>query len=57
MVAKGEYVGYVDGDDWVADNWLAEVDKVITESHPDIVEYNAFKSTDGKNIEMKTSHF
>lgn len=57
MVAKGEYVGYVDGDDWVADNWLAEVDKVIMESHPDIVEYNAFKSTDGKNIEMKTSHF
>ena len=56
MVAKGEYVGYADGDDWVADSWLAEVDKVITESHPDIVEYNAFKSTDGKNIEMKTSH-
>ena len=25
MVAKGEYVGYVDGDDWVADNWLAEM--------------------------------
>lgn len=57
MAATGEYVGYVDGDDWVSDNWLTEVNKVITEVHPDIVEYNAFKSTDGKNVEMKTSHF
>lgn len=57
MAAKGEYIGYVDGDDWVSDNWLAEVNKVITEAQPDIVEYNAFKSTDGKNVEMKTSHF
>ena len=57
MAAKGEYVGYVDGDDWVSDNWLAEVNKVITEAHPDVVEYNAFKSIDGKNVEMKTSHF
>lgn len=36
---------------------LLEVNKVITESHPDVVEYNAFKSIDGKNVEMKTSHF
>lgn len=57
MAAKGEYVGYVDGDDWVSDNWLAEVNKVIVEAHPDIVEYNAFKSTNGKNVEIKTSHF
>ena len=57
MAAKGEYIGYVDGDDWVSDNWLAEVNSVINEAHPDIVEYNTFKSTNGKNIEMQTSHF
>lgn len=57
IVAKGEYIGYVDGDDWVSSNWLTEVNKVIDEIHPDIIEYNAFKSTDGKNVELKTSRF
>lgn len=57
LVARGEYVGYVDGDDWVSDNWLAEINRIIMKAYPDIVEYNAFKSMDGKNVEMKTSHF
>lgn len=57
LAANGEYIGYVDGDDWVADSWLSEVNKVIDQNHPDVVEYNAFKNIDGKNIEMKTSRF
>lgn len=57
LAANGEYIGYVDGDDWVADCWLSEVNKVIDQNHPDIVEYNAFKNIDGKNMEMKTSRF
>lgn len=57
MAAKGGYIGYVDGDDWVADNWLFEVNKVTSKVQPDIVEYNAYKNIDGKNVEMKTSRF
>lgn len=57
LVAKGTYVGYVDGDDWVADCWLAEVSKVIDEHHPDIIEFNAYKNIDGKNVELRTSHY
>lgn len=57
LAANGKYIAYVDGDDWVADCWLLEVSRIIDKHHPDIVEFNAYKNIDGKNIELKTSHY
>lgn len=57
MAAKGNYVGYVDGDDWVNEKWLEVVNNVIQNESPDIIEYNVYKSTDGKNEPILTSDF
>lgn len=57
LAAKGNYVGYVDGDDWVNEKWLEVVNNVIQNESPDIIEYNVYKSTDGKNEPILTSDF
>lgn len=57
FAAKGEYVAYVDGDDWVDSNWLLSVNKVIENYQPDMVEFNVYKNTDGRNSLIKTSNF
>lgn len=55
--SKGQYITYVDGDDWVSENWLICILQAINDYHPDLISYNAYKSTDGKNIPMNTSSF
>ena len=58
MVEKGQYVGYVDGDDWVDEKWLHILNEIIIkQSAPDIIEYNVYKSTDGVNKKIQTSNF
>ena len=37
---KGEYVGFIDSDDYVERTWLESVMKIITDKGPDIVEFN-----------------
>ncbi len=56
-IAKGTYVGYVDGDDWVDRYWLEKVAKVIDDNNPSVISYNAFKSIDGKNIPLNTTEY
>lgn len=55
--STGHYITFVDGDDWVDNRWLSEVAKIINDYEPDIVEYDAFKSLNGKNIELPVSSF
>lgn len=57
LAAKGEYVVYVDGDDWVEKNWLETLNNLIKKYNPDIINYGAYKSTDGKNENLKTANF
>ena len=57
LVAKGEYVVYVDGDDWVEENWLETLNNLIKKYKPDIINYGAYKSSDGKYENLKTANF
>lgn len=53
----GQYIAYVDGDDWVDNTWLSKIAKIIESYGPDIIECDAFKSLNGKNIELQVSEF
>ena len=41
--ATGQYICYVDGDDWVGPHWLQKIYKVIIKHKPDIVLYDSVK--------------
>lgn len=55
--AKGKYVAYVDGDDWVTEDWLEVLYSTVNNKFPDIVCFNAYKSVDGKSELLTTSNF
>lgn len=57
LVAKGEYVVYVDGDDWVEENCLETLNNLIKKYNPDVINYGAYKSIDGKVENLKTANF
>lgn len=42
LESKGEYIGFVDGDDWVESDWLRKVTDIIHTSHPDVISYNVY---------------
>lgn len=46
--AKGEYIIFVDSDDYVAENLLETVDKTIQEHACDMVLYNFYRFVDGE---------
>lgn len=51
-IASGEYVVCVDGDDWIAPEYLQKIKEVIDTNNPDVIccgYYNAFENT---NIEV-----
>ncbi len=50
-VASGEYVIFVDGDDWADESYLEKVYKVINNNHPDIVCCGHYLATENGNIE------
>lgn len=41
---KGEYVCFVDSDDWVSENWLDAVNREVVTKNADIVSYNYISS-------------
>lgn len=41
-MAQGIYIGYVDGDDWMEDNWLIKVSEVVKAYQPDMITYNTY---------------
>ncbi len=47
-VATGEYIGFVDSDDWLELNMYEEFSKVIEESSPDIIFCNVYRDEDKK---------
>ncbi|HTA81770.1 MAG TPA: glycosyltransferase [Bacteroidia bacterium] len=54
-ISEGDYVAFVDDDDWVADDYVDEILKGI-EKKPDCVTFNAIYSTDeGETIPVEYS--
>ena len=50
MLATGEYIGFVDPDDWVELNWLQEVADKISKTNADLIEFNYYENfeSDGR---------
>ena len=50
MLATGEYIGFVDPDDWVELNWLQEVADKISKTNADLIEFNNYENfeSDGR---------
>ena len=55
--AQGEYVWFVDSDDWIADNSLVVLSRIINENnHPDVITFRGYDWREGK-IYMRRSAF
>lgn len=52
-VSSGEYIIFIDCDDYMESNWISELYKVIEEKHPDLIIYNYNFVTDENNKENK----
>ncbi|MGN1433981.1 MAG: glycosyltransferase [Ruminococcus sp.] len=52
QIAKGEYIGYVDGDDWVEPEMYEELVNIISQYNPDIVAAG-FKKDIGNTVSIK----
>ena len=50
--AVGDFICYVDGDDWVRKNWLNTMYEVIKKSNPDIIVFSAIKKYINKEEEI-----
>lgn len=55
-VAKGEWITFVDNDDWVENNLLEEIDKVISNNQVNCVIYDYY-ITDSKNEKISYSMY
>lgn len=48
-IAKGEYIGYVDGDDWVEPNLLSVIAEYLEKNDAEIVNFNFYNNVDGSD--------
>lgn len=53
MLATGEYVTYVDSDDWIEINAYKELIKLLQVYHPDVLTYNFIKEYQDYSVERK----
>jgi glycosyltransferase involved in cell wall biosynthesis len=54
-IARGRYITFIDGDDWVSDNYLLKICSYISDyNNPDMVIFNFYRKTflRGKAIEL-----
>ena len=52
-VSSGEYIIFIDCDDYMESNWISELYKAIEEKHPDLIIYNYNFVIDENNKENK----
>lgn len=56
-IAKGEYVWFVDSDDWIAENALAVLNKIINDNnHPDVITFRGCDWREG-TMNLRSSAF
>lgn len=48
--AKGEYVAFIDSDDWVSNDYIEEI-FLAMQGKPDVINFTGHMSTNGSNIE------
>lgn len=48
--AKGEYLLWVDPDDWVAEDWFASINAAITKDSPDFFVFDYIEHEDGREL-------
>lgn len=56
-IAAGQYIGYVDGDDWVEPNFCSTVNRYIEEYDPDLINFNFYNNANGKDYEENPGKF
>lgn len=56
-VAKGEYIGYVDGDDWVQPNLLSIIAGNLESNEADVVNFNFYNNVDGNDEKEPQCYF
>lgn len=49
-VAEGEYIAWVDSDDYVAENWLHQIFEVIETERPDVIVFDSLRVEADKNV-------
>ena len=54
--AQGEYVWFVDSDDWIAENALSVMADIITNHHPDVITFRGYDWKDGNLKERKNPY-
>lgn len=53
---QGEYVWFVDSDDWIAENALSVMADTITNNHPDVITFRGYDWKDGNLKERKNPY-
>lgn len=56
-MAKGEYITFLDSDDWLSNGTLLEFRRIIKEYQPDIIGYGFQKVTDTEVIQKKEQYW
>lgn len=55
-VAIGDYAICVDSDDWIAENYLSEINNIVEEHHPDVICFNYSEVSEERIIEHVSSY-
>jgi len=49
-IAQGEYIWFVDSDDWITDDSLNEINKIISKNKLDVLVLSAAENINGENV-------
>lgn len=52
-MARGKYIAWVDGDDYVEEDWLSTILDIIKNESPDLILFDYYRDENKKNIEYK----
>lgn len=52
LLADGDYIACIDGDDWIENDYLTKINNIFKNSNPDIIAFNFRKIGKAKNKKM-----
>lgn len=56
-ISKGQYIFFIDGDDWIESDLLSKIKKVIGLYKPDVINFNYFKEYKDFSKKKKSSNY